>query len=123
MSFTPVAYLKQGCPFSFKFLLSITEMGLLDKIQIEEVIDGEERMEQIRALLSEHLTKASFPSVQVEEGKFMNETNDLIQYFANKYEKDIESLTLVPFYERGLFKKIGNLYRQNKAYQEKYGEI
>jgi len=98
-------------------------MGLLDEIQIEEVVDGEERMEQVRTMLSENLPKASFPSVQFEEGKFMSETNDLIQYFANKYDKDLESLTVVPFYDRGIFKKIGNLYRQNKAYQEKYGDI
>ena len=34
MSSTEKAYVKEGCPFSFKFLVFMAEAGLLDRIEI-----------------------------------------------------------------------------------------
>jgi len=123
MAFTPVAYLKQDCPFSFKFLLFVMEAGLLDKIEVEELMQGEKRMEELRSLLREKLGEASFPCVQIEKGTYMSETDDLITYFAGKHGKSVESLEVVPFFERGVLKKLGRLYMENKKYKEKYGEL
>jgi glutaredoxin 2 len=123
MSFVPTAYLKQGCPFSFKFLLFMTEAGLLDQIQVEELIQGEARFEEVKELLNDKLGKATFPSVQIEDGVFMNETDDLIAHFAKQNGINIDELQVVPFYSRGVFQHLGKLFMENKKYKEQYGEL
>jgi hypothetical protein len=69
-TFKPVAYIKEGCPFSFKLLVFMAEGGLLDDIEIFRVREGDPALEATKQRLSEHLGKAaSFPTVEVEPGK------------------------------------------------------
>ena len=123
MAFTSTAFLKQGCPHCLRFMIFMTEAGLLSQIDIKEFAQGEESFEQARALLKEHLGKPSFPAIEVEPGKYMKETDDLIEHFANLNDIDRSSLQLLPLYERGVFQRQRKLFLENKQYKEKYGEL
>jgi hypothetical protein len=63
-TFKPIAFIKEGCPFSFKLLVFLAEGGLLDDIEIVRVREGDPTFEATKQRLSEHLGKsASFPTV------------------------------------------------------------
>jgi glutaredoxin len=124
MSYVANTYLKQGCPHCFKFLLFMTEAKLLDRINIIEPDPESEEFEQIRTMLTEKLgKKATFPTVEVEEGKFMNESDDLIEYFAKANDIALDDMQVLPIYTQGLFTHVRKLFFANRAYREKYGEI
>ena len=66
------AWLKRGCPFSFKFLVFVTEAGLLDRIKIIEMVTGDANYEQTKDELSARLgMTASFPTVEVEPNTYL----------------------------------------------------
>jgi hypothetical protein len=56
--FRSKAYIKEGCPFSFKFLVFMVEADLLDEIEIVRVREGDADYEATKSKLSEHLGKA-----------------------------------------------------------------
>jgi hypothetical protein len=75
-------------------------------------------------MLSEKLgKKATFPTVEIEPGKFMNESDDLIAHYANQSGKKRENMEVLALYERGLFPRIREMFFTNRAYKEKYGDI
>jgi hypothetical protein len=113
------AYLMLGCPFSFKFLLFMTEAGLRDQIRVVPVDPEATHYEQLRTELEDATgKKASFPTVEVEPGIYRSETDELIDYFANRHGIDPGDLPTLQFYNDGVFKAMGNLYRENVQLRE-----
>lgn len=118
------AWLKRGCPFSFKFLLFMAEAGLLGHIKIIEVVEGEEDFEKMKEELSNKLGKtATFPTVEVEPDVYMSESDDLIEYFAEQCGVDLEAMEALPFYKRGLMQHAVTMFKERRAYREKYGPL
>jgi hypothetical protein len=102
----------------------MTEAGLLDQIEIIELDQNDEEFERTKETLTERLGKrATFPTVEIEPGRFMNESGDLIDYYAEKNALDVSSLVALPLYEAGLMKRVRELFFTTRAYREKYGEI
>ena len=67
--FKAKAYVKEGCPFSFKFLVFMAEAGLLDRIEIVRMKPQDPGFEAEKDKLAKHLGKAAtFPVVEVEPG-------------------------------------------------------
>ncbi len=62
--FKATAYIKDGCPFSFKFLVFATETGLPAEMKIVRVREGDPSADAVKQRLSEKLGKqhASFPT-------------------------------------------------------------
>lgn len=116
-------FLKRGCPFSFKFLLFVTEAGLLDQFEVVELSDGEAEMDQVRELLNEKLGKATFPTVETSEGKFINDSDALIDYFATANNIEVENLSTLELYSRVMMPRMGQLFRENMRYKKTYGEL
>ena len=122
--FVCTTWLKRGCPFSFKFLVFMTEAGLLDKINIVEMVEGDDSYDKVKAELSEKLGEtASFPTVEVEPDTYLSDSDELIRYFADKYHIDTEGLQTLPFYIRGLKERFHRLLKENRAYRAEYGEL
>ena len=46
--FKATAYIKDGCPFSFKFLVFVTETGLPDEIEIVRVREGDPSADAVK---------------------------------------------------------------------------
>jgi hypothetical protein len=102
----------------------MTEAGLLDKINIIEPAPDSEEFESVRTMLTEKLgRKATFPTVEIEPETFMNESDDLIHHYAEKYNKSRDKMTVLPLYERGLFSRVRELFFTTRAYREKFGDI
>ena len=86
-AFKPVAYIKEGCPYSMKLLSYIEEAQLQDRIDIVRCAAGSPVMDAVKHKLSEATGEhAKFPTVEVEPGQFKTESNELIRYFKQKYE-------------------------------------
>lgn len=52
--FTPVIYLKAGCPYCFKLRLALLEAGLMDRVAFQEFEADTQEERRIRTELSRH---------------------------------------------------------------------
>jgi hypothetical protein len=112
-SFRPILYVREGCPFSFKCLLFVLEAGLLDRFEVREFAQGSDEEDAIRAELSPHLEKVSFPAVQYAPGQYQTESDDIIARYAGEANVDPDRLPVLNTYLRGVFKRVGQLFREN----------
>ncbi|HEX6996291.1 MAG TPA: glutathione S-transferase N-terminal domain-containing protein [Gammaproteobacteria bacterium] len=109
--FKAKAYIKEGCPFSFKFLLFMTEAGLLDRIEIIRMDPKDPSFEPTKRRLSEGLGKpATFPTVEIEPGRFMNDSERLIDHFAARENVRPDALPILSFYKETLFPQLEKLH-------------
>ena len=106
-TFKPTAYIKDGCPFSFKFLVFAAESGLLDDIEVVRVRDDDPSAEATKQRLSEKLGKpASFPTVEVEPDRYMGDSDKLIEYYARRIGSSADELPVLSFYRQTIFPKL-----------------
>lgn len=105
--FKAKVYVKEGCPFSFKFLLFMTEAGLLDRIEIVRLAEDDPSFERTKARLSEGLGKpATFPTVEIEPGRYMSDSDRLIEHFAELGNVRVDTLPILSFYKETLFPQL-----------------
>jgi hypothetical protein len=106
-AFKPRAYLKVGCPFSFKFLLFASEARLLDSIEIVRCDPEHPEFERIKSKLEQAThDKASFPTVEVEPGVYKSDSDELIEYFARRYSVAEQKLPVLAFYKDSIFPQL-----------------
>ena len=106
------AYVKVGCPFSFKFLAFMAEAGLLDEIEIVRLREGDPDYEAAKQRLSEHLGKpASFPTVEIEPGKYMTDSDRLIEHYAQRAGLKPDDLPVLSLYKQGILPKLFELHK------------
>lgn len=85
-SFKPIAYVKEGCPYSHKLLDFLTQAGLTDRVDVVRCAAGTPTMEAVREKLSSATGSApQFPTVEVQPGEFRSESDQLIRYFSEKF--------------------------------------
>lgn len=115
-AFKPKAYVKEGCPFSFKFLTFVAEAGLLDRIDVVRLDGNAPTFESTKAFLSDKLGKsATFPTVEVEPGHYMTDSDALIEHFAKREGKALDSLVVLPFYKDTILPKLFELHKLKTA--------
>jgi hypothetical protein len=103
----PKAYIKEGCPFSFKFLVFMTEAGLLDHIDVVRLREGTPELEATKRRLGEQLGKAaSFPAVELEPGRPAIDSDRLIAHFAERHGARPDDLPVLSFYKETIFPKL-----------------
>lgn len=103
MSSRARAHLKVGCPYSFKFLLFMSEARLLDRIDIVRCDPDDDAFERIRAKLTTGLGKpATFPTVEIEPGRYLADSDRLIDYFARKCGVAPTQLIALSFYKESI---------------------
>eukprot|EP00668_Euglena_longa_P017046 GGOE01021377.1.p2 GENE.GGOE01021377.1~~GGOE01021377.1.p2 ORF type:complete len:140 (-),score=51.67 GGOE01021377.1:532-924(-) len=93
-------FLKLGCPFCAKLTTFLAEAGLSSKVTIE--LDTEEN----RNYITQKVGKCTFPALEVEPGKIILESGDIIDLFAKEAGVDPASLPLHQYYMNGLFKDV-----------------
>ncbi len=119
--FTPKLYMKSTCPFCFKVMAFVGETGLTGKFEIITA-DGnnEEEMNRYRTLLVEQTgAPASFPTVEIAPGEFIADSDEIINYYADKYGIDKKKLFTLPYYLDGPFKQHIALFKENRALKTK----
>ena len=109
--FRAKAYVKEGCPFSFKFLTFMTEAELLDEIEIVRVREGDPDYEAAKQKLTEHLGKASFPTVEVEPNKYMTDSDRLIEHYAKREGLRPDEMPVLSLYKQGILPKLFELHK------------
>jgi hypothetical protein len=115
-AFKPKAYVKEGCPFSFKFLTFMAEARLLDRIEVARLDGSDPAFESTKQFLSDKLGKsATFPTVEVELGRYMTDSDALIEHFAQREGKHLDSLVVLPFYKETILPKLFELHKLKTA--------
>jgi len=109
--FKPKVYVKNGCPFSFKFLLFMTEAGLLDRIEIVRMDPADPSFEATKANLSEGLGKpATFPTVEIEPRRFISDSDRLIEHFAERENVRADAMPILSFYKETIYPQLLELH-------------
>ncbi len=117
-SFTPRVILKQECPFCLKLMIFLHEAGLSGDFRYLTVHGDTEEYEEVRSILEETLGEASFPTVETASGEFMSGSDDLIDHYADKHGIDRSALTLLTYYEGGVFPAMTSLFKENQALKQ-----
>ncbi|HXS79878.1 MAG TPA: glutathione S-transferase N-terminal domain-containing protein [Gammaproteobacteria bacterium] len=109
--FRAKAYVKEGCPFSFKFLTFMTEAGLLDEIEIVRLREGDADYEAAKQKLTEHLGKASFPTVELGPNEYMTDSDRLIEHYAKREGLKPDEMPVLALYKQGILPKLFELHK------------
>ena len=113
--FTPKAYLKEGCPFSFKYLLFMAEARLLDRIEVIRCNPESAEFEGIKAKLAAATNEpATFPTVEVEPGRYQSDSDQLIEYYARTNKVVLSDLPALSFYKEGIFPQLQELHAKGE---------
>ena len=114
--FKAKAYLKEGCPFSFKYLLFMVEGGLSDQIEVIRCDPSDPEFDAVKAKLTAGLRKpASFPTVEIEPGRYESDSDALIRHYATKNAVRESSLPALAFYTETIFPQILHLHEQKSG--------
>jgi hypothetical protein len=110
--FKAKAYIKEKCPFSFKFLVFMAEARLLDSIEVVRLDPRDQGFEATKNMLSERLGKAAtFPVVEVEPGVYMNDSDRLIERYAAKAHLQADKMPVLSFYKETIFPQLIELFQ------------
>lgn len=111
MSSRARAYLKVGCPYSFKFLLFMSEARLLDRLEIVRCDPDDDAFDRIKAKLTAGLGKpATFPTVEIEPGRYLADSDRVIDHFAQKCGVAPTGLVALSFYKESIFPQLEQLH-------------
>lgn len=112
-AFKPILYLKQNCPFCMKVRLLVLEAGMESDVEIRDHVPGTDEETAIRAELVPHFEKVSFPSAQLEPGRFAAESDEIVAFLAAKAGRDPTAMTVYRDYVDGPFAMAMQLRKEN----------
>jgi glutaredoxin 2 len=115
-AFKSKAYVKEGCPFSFKFLTFMAEAGLLGEIEVVRVEGSGPAAESTKQFLGEKLGRSvTFPTVEIEPGRYMTDSDALIDHFAKREGKSLDTMLVLSFYKETILPKLFELHKLKMA--------
>jgi hypothetical protein len=115
-SFKAKAYLRVGCPYSFKFLLFMAEARLLDQIDIVRCDPEAPDFDGIKAKLTAGLGKAAtFPTVEIDPGRYRSDSDQLIGHYAKKNSVAVSALPALAFYKESIYPQVVELHEMHEA--------
>lgn len=101
------AYLRTDCPYSFKYLLFMAEARLLDQIEIIRCDPAAPGFERVKAQLAAASGgKATFPTVEIEPGRYLADSDRLIEHYAARHGVDADALVALSFYKQGIYPQL-----------------
>lgn len=113
-SFKPIVYLKQNCPFCMKVRLFLLEAGMGETVETRDFAEGTAEEDAIRAELLPHFEKPSFPTAQLEPGRYVAESDDIIAFLAEKSAHDPANMPVYRNYVDGPFALAMKLWKENQ---------
>tara|TARA_Y100000590_G_scaffold470732_1_gene668934 strand:+ start:995 stop:1369 length:375 start_codon:yes stop_codon:yes gene_type:complete len=117
-------FVKGGCPFSYKFIIFLNEIGHLDDFEINVAHADEESYEQITMyILDKSGQKASFPTVETEDGIFMSGSDELIDKYAGIYNKPRNNIDMLKYWEANMMPRMRNIMKQLREANEKVASL
>ena len=110
--FTPIIYVRQGCPFCMKLRLFLLETGQLASVSVREGQNDEEHS-QLAAHLAAHLGKASFPSAEIAPGEYLADSDALVDHFASKAGVDLAGQPTYQAFVGHVLPRLRQLFQEN----------
>ena len=109
------AYLKDGCPYSFKYLLFMAEAGLLDRVEAIRCDPDSMEFEATKDMLAAATgNEAMFPTVEIEPGRYLTDSDRLIEYYAQRTNISPKNLPAFTFYKETVFPQLDELHREHQ---------
>ena len=112
-SFRPTIYLKEKCPFCMKVRIFLLESGLRDQVVVKDFAPGTDAEQEIRAEVSPHLEKVSFPAAEIARGEYLADSDGIIGRLAQGVGQDPAQMPVLKAYLEGPFQQIMTLFREN----------
>ena len=112
-AFRPTIYLKDKCPFCMKIRIFLLESGLRDKVVVKDFTPGTDAEQEIRAEVTPHLEKVSFPAAELAPGEFLADSDGIIGRLAQGVDQDPAQMPVLKAYLDGPFQQIMTLFREN----------
>jgi glutathione S-transferase len=112
MTFRPVLYVKDRCPWCLKLRLFLLEAGLSDRFDWRFFGPGDVAEEGIRAELAPYFEKATFPTVEIAPGRFIQDSQAIIDHYAAEFGVDVGKLYTLDQYVRGPLARIAELRKE-----------
>jgi hypothetical protein len=111
-NFKPKAYLKEGCPYSFKYLLFMAEARLLERIEVVRCNPESREFQRVKDMLSAATNdEAKFPTVEIAPTRYLSDSDRLIEHFARMTNIDPNQLPALDFYKKTIFPQLEELHR------------
>lgn len=111
--FKPAIYVKEYCPFCLKVRIAVIEADLEDQVEVRQFTPGTAKEDAIKAELAPHFEKVTFPSAQLEPGKYISDSDAIVDALLDQAGVDKASLPVLDSYLNGAFKNMMKLYREN----------
>jgi glutaredoxin len=105
-------YLKRSCPFCLKLRIFLTEAGLADGFEFVVFDDGDDVHQALRERMRAAGQEPSFPAAELEPGKLLTGTDDLIARFAHEAGLDHATLPLLQYYTDGVFRSHVAMFKE-----------
>lgn len=121
--FRPVLYLKESCPFCLKVAAFLVEAGLFGGIDTRTFWPDDEREQPIREELAPHFDMVSFPALQYSVGKFINESEDIIAYFAKERAADLSTMPFYAYTLSGPMRQMREQFGEIRKLKQELGQI
>lgn len=117
-AFRPVLYLKSTCPHCLKLRIFLLEAGLLERFDHRIFTQGDDAEAAIRADLSAHFDKVTFPTVQYEPGRFIKDSDAIIAHYAAAAGLNVAGLSVFGAYAQGVLPKYMETRRELTALKQ-----
>lgn len=109
--FKAKAYLMDGCPFSFKFLLFATEAGIRDQLELIRCDPLAPEFHAVKARLESGLHEpATFPTVEIEPGRYLSDSDALIEHYSARNGIEPGRLPALSFYLETVLPQLRRLH-------------
>ena len=110
-TFKPKAYLKEGCPYSFKYLLFMTEAGLLEQVDVIRCDPKTVEFEAVKQKLSQATGReATFPTVEIAPERYLSDSDKLIEHYTRGCNVGPSTMPALSFYTETLFPQLAALH-------------
>ena len=85
----------------------MAEAGLLDRIEVIRCDPKSARFERLKIQLATATNEpATFPTVEVEPGRYLSDSDQLIRYYARKNNVASTDLPALKFYKQGILPQL-----------------
>ena len=113
-------FVKGGCPFSYKFIIFLNEINKLDDFEISVAHADTSSYEEITMyILDKSGQKASFPTVETDEGIFLVGSDELILHYSEIYNKSRDDIKMLSYWEINMMPRMRNVIKQLREANEK----
>ena len=117
-AFTPILYLKAGCPHCLRLRLFLLEADLLNRVDLHEFIPGTSGEHEVRGALEGRLEKVTFPAAETAPGEVIADSAAIVAHLAASHGIDPGTLPTYTAYIDGIYARYAQCRRELAALRQ-----